>query len=495
MWPLKSMGTGCVKQSVSDGWSEALEALLAGLPRLFFLWGLLCYPQQIFGGPFQTTLERLERQVREESPEIQELSARARQKRAEAFTALTRWLPQINAQVTQTRSKDYSFLSSGLLGSLATTLVPQEVELKGWSLNLVFPIYRRATQLGLVTSWLERDLADFQLKIKEQELVWRLRELVGRYLVDSYRVATLRTAIQIAETNFRETKARYNLGQKTRIDVLRAETDLLALQSSEIERGAARKISLALLFDFLGLDDGQRGRWTEELNWDHESGILAAIEQFSIDTPRAEALSTYLGLSKIKRREEALAHSPNSQKIALEAQLQNQQSLLLTSEHWPELALQGNLNKRAPDWEVAFNGDERSTSIGLVLTIPIFSSGSLFSTHSQASELRYQAEVKKRRALDSLMSEIESETLKVESLLKAVASRKKALEQAEELQRLSQKSYQLGKSTMVELLASQNSLLEAKNNWAVTKVEYSVEVRRLAWNLGAEQGDLGVESK
>ena len=74
--------------------------------------------------------------------------------------------------------------------------------------------------------------------------------------------------------------------------------------------------------------------------------------------------------------------------------------------------------------------------------------------------------------------------MRINALQKLIISLKLTVDQNQQVRELSFKSYQLGKSTMVELLDSQNALIESKINLAQSKTDLAVSTRQLAWNLG-----------
>jgi outer membrane protein TolC len=57
-----------------------------------------------------------------------------------------------------------------------------------------------------------------------------------------------------------------------------------------------------------------------------------------------------------------------------------------------------------------------------------------------------------------------------------------------EVERLTQRSYQLGKSSFLDLQIAQNDLVESKIQLAQAQIELSVLVWQIRWNMGLESG-------
>jgi outer membrane protein len=152
------------------------------------------------------------------------------------------------------------------------------------------------------------------------------------------------------------------------------------------------------------------------------------------------------------------------------------------------LRVQGAWNKQAPDWDQAFQGGFVSYSTAVVFTVPIFTGGALFSSPAEARHAKAQAELKADRGVLMLRDDVEGAILDVRSLRKSVESLALSREQFEEIARLELKSYALGKATISELLSAQNDLIASKVELARAKIDLSVQLKQLAWNLGLVDG-------
>ncbi len=430
----------------------------------------------------------LKEKTLEKSYDIQSARATYHQRQAQIFTAWTHWLPHVELQTSQMLGRDFSILSSGNLGPLANTLSPQVYSLKRAELALYFPLYKRSIHVGITHSLNEKEVAANDFDLKKSELDWRLSALLGDYLLQKYKEATLENSIQIAKTNLKEAELRFELGSRTKIDLLRAKANLFSLDSKKSSTQSQRESSLHALLEYTGLTFEEFKETEVEKISQNEAFLFESIDALTQTQSALEILKPLLRENAPQEKQmlekKMVESSPTYHHLLFQNELALSQAALLTSNEWPELSLRGSLNKQSPNWNEVFTSPQRSYSLAVVLTLPLFSGGSLVSSHlekhfaNQASEFQVQKEILK------LKNEIENEREQIQTLLSTVSAQKLSLAQNEEIVRLSFKSYQLGKATMLELLSSQNDLIDSKVNLAKTKIDLSILVKRFAWNLG-----------
>lgn len=418
--------------------------------------------------------------ARARSPEVLLAQAQYDQKSAHSLTALARWLPRADLQLAQTRSKDYSFITSGAFGSLASAFTPQETPLSRWAVNLTLPVYRRAVHLEYQQSNLDRELASSQLDAKVAELDWHLRSLVGNVLLSAYREANLENSIGVARTHLKEARLRFELGQKTRVDVLRAESNLVSLESQRYTDQQRRRSDLSALIEYGGVASAELEETGLPALLRKESDISQAIFDFAQIDGAIEKLGSQLEDTPPRITEKSHVFRSYLQEHEL-ADSRARSSMAL---EWPELLLQGSLNKQGPTWGEAFSAGNQSYSMGVVVNIPIFSTGSLLMTYSEKSNAQRAALLKADRDILHFRNELENTQIQIRALRKSLESLKLHVDQTEEIVKLSFKSYQLGKATLVELQGAQSDGMDAKVKYAQARLELATLIRRFAWNLG-----------
>lgn len=443
----------------------------------------------------EAVFRKLKQLATERSTELRLAEAADSQARARHFKSWSRWLPRVDLQLSQTRSRDFSVVTSGAIGALGAfpAFTPLATSLSRWQFNASMPIYRRGVHLGVEQASAERGLARERLLLKQGELDWRMRSLFGAYLLQAYKVATVGNSMELARTNLRETKLRFELGQKTRIDLLRAEANVARLESTRLSFLERRAADRNAFLEYSGLTDEDLGREGVEGLISGEEELGRSIDRFTGLEAVLEAVHPYVGPEPAApdAADPAAAlvesrisdASPRYRAYLEEENLSVARARAVVADDFPDLSLQGSLSKQSPDWTNAFSSQDRSYSMALVLNIPLFSSGGTISSHFESANGQETARLAASRDIRRFRNEVEDARVRIRSLTKSLQALRLGVTQNEEIVRLSYKSYQLGRSSIVELLGSQDDLIEAKVELAQAKLDLSTLARQLAWNL------------
>src|SRR5262249_12903208 len=143
--------------------------------------------------------------------------------------------------------------TSGALGTFADAFAPQALNLSRWSLNLSVPLYDRSVHVGVIQGIADRTFGDLEYASRMTQLDWRLRQLFGACLLEAYRDAALRSSIELSESNFREAQLRFELGQKTKVDVLKAQAHRTELESRRLSLERSGFKARSALFEYAGI--------------------------------------------------------------------------------------------------------------------------------------------------------------------------------------------------------------------------------------------------
>jgi outer membrane protein TolC len=424
------------------------------------------------------------------SPEVRAAQETARQKGAGWWSAFTRWLPRADLQLSASSSKDYSFITSGALGSLGSTpgmdLTPKAVTLGRWALNFSVPLYRRQVHLNLMQATLDSAQADAQLANRVSELDWKLRGAAANYLAQVYRELAVQKSIELGEAHLKETKIRVELGQKTKVDLLRSQANLSSWLGKRLSHKNAREADRHTLMDLMGISDGEWQELEAASQWGDVDGTAEAIEKFanlkvtqSVAAPWIQKLSSK---GALERR--VVESGPRYAQTLREGESSRHQVNSLMASEWPELTAQAGFNKQADVFSKLTEFDNVTYQFSIGLSIPLFTFGSLFSSWREMGAARRIAELRESRELQRVLSDTETLAQQISLLEQTLESTELQLSQQTEILRLTQKSYELGKAGILELLTSQNELLETKINWVKTKLDLSVGLRRFLWEIG-----------
>jgi len=174
-------------------------------------------------------------------------------------------------------------------------------------------------------------------------------------------------------------------------------------------------------------------------------------------------------------------YSPLYQKILLNRSLEEHKALRYTQGEFPSLALRGDYSRKEDTQFTRFRGDGE---LSLVLSVPLFSGGTLFSNLKAERMAKRIAAVEEFTELRRTMHAIENDRDRILSLRKVFAIQKEHLEQQREIVELSLKSYTIKQTSMQDLLTSKNRLIDAKNAIMATTVKLGTLYRSFSWRLG-----------
>ena len=422
------------------------------------------------------------------SPNIRIASARKQQKNKEHYTAMARrFAPAINLEASQVHEMDTTDNSG--------SSYDDGDDYTDWAVNMDLPIYRRDVSLRVDITGIEEQLADNELALKIQELDVRLRELLGNYLVASYRLLNMINSLLISREHVDKIERGYDLRDQTRLQLLRAQANLKGLEARlDLDKQQCHTSFRALL-DYTGID--------------RDHSVLAKINSLlSSETQAAGCInsltdteSSYKIIKEFveKYSDEELRcyfldHSLFNRKISLERDLANTRARLLTQKEWPGLSMRGKYNREEDTHLDSFNGEG---SVSLVFTLPLFSGGTLCSSKKAQKMAQQAADVTRFSDLRKTVHDMENNRNMIINLQKVFITQQIHLNQQREIVALSLKSYRIRQTSMQDLLTSKNRLIDAKNALMETTSKLGFLFRKFGWQLGChvDQMNIGTHSK
>lgn len=430
---------------------------------------------------------KLREKALRKSYDLRIAEAGERQASAARYTSWTRWIPHVDLSLTQSRNRDYSITTSGAIGQIGFLITPQALSLARWDLDVTFPVYRRSVHIGVGLAAAESDLSRERVRSRRTEIDWRVRQALGNYLLQSYKEKALETSIRLARTNRREAELRFELGQRTRVDLLKSRANVISLDSKREQYRQERTAALNQLREYVGVSIRELKDTGLDGLLGSEESIYGAIADFSESRGALQSLEAYLEGedTPFETEKQVVSSSPVYGSAVSEESLAMQRARDLNSAEYPELLLRGNINKQAPNWPETLRSGQISYSVALVLKVPIFSGFSSLSSYREKANAQIAAALSSEKDLVRFRGELETDRTRIRSLRSQLEAFELNREQNEEIVRLSEKSYRLGKANLLELLTAQDDLIEAKIELAQARIDLAVLARKYAWNLGA----------
>lgn len=419
------------------------------------------------------------------APDIRIARAQKKQKNAQRYTAWAQRLaPAVNARFSQVH--EFNMDSTVTPAGDAQTNQPYQYtdgeDYQDWGFTLDLPVYRRPVSIRIKIAEADEQLAENNLIIKTQELDLRLRELLGNYLIASYRLLNLRNSVRLSTEHVNKILKGYELRDQTRLQLLRAQANLKELEARRDLDEQRREVALRELLDFSGLKAVHpvfhrlNKLLIDEISTAGCINSLANLQQNS--TRIKDFVDSY---DDDDLRQYFFAHSLLATKVHLERDLARNKALTHTQNEWPGLSVRGLYDRRIDTQFSKFNGEG---SLALVFSVPLFSGGTIISNSKTRSMAEHIADVTQYADLRKTIHAMENNRHLIISLQKVYTTQQIHLRQQQEIVVLSLKSYTIKQTSMQDLLTSQNRLIDAKNALMETINTLGSLYRQFAWQVG-----------
>ncbi|MBC7537679.1 MAG: TolC family protein, partial [Bacteriovorax sp.] len=294
------------------------------------------------------------------SPDLKIVRNFRSQKGAEAYTRFTDFLPQAN--LSMRREKDFyeernAPLRALGLGPFSST----------WGIDYKWTLLNYGYIQASRKTFTEKDKAELEVMNKEKEYPITFNTNLLNYLLAKYKKAAVENSLKKAETGKREAKLGFELGQKTKLDVLRSEANMVSLDSKKTSYTDEEQNTKSKFLEYSGLDYSDLS-FLDNLD---ETQILSTINSISLPPNTTSTI----------RSEPAFAKSPLLESLRYEEKINTIALASLTQAQWPELKIQGSYNNSGNSFGDSINTPYRTHTIALILTIPLFGSGNIISSN------------------------------------------------------------------------------------------------------------------
>ena len=332
------------------------------------------------------------------------------------------------------------------------------------ALQVALPLYAPAVYQTMNLTKSDLKLAVEKSRGSKIDLVNQVTKAFYQLMLaqDSYNV--LNENYKLAETNFNIVNAMYEQGRVSEYDKISAEVQKNSAWPSVISGKNAVEIAKLQLKVLMGITA-------------------------DIDIVIDDNLKNHEGEMKMATNEEMdLSNNSTLRQIDMQGELLSKQRKLLKTSYHPTLALVGSYQYQSmsnTNWEISNYNWSNASSLTLSLSIPIFKASNQTKLKSnkiqqyQLAETRINTERMLSMQAQSYMDNMTKSAEQLESNKTAVELAKKGLE-------ISQKRYDVGKGTILELTNSQVSLTNVKLSYNNTIYDYLVAKSELNTVLGKE---------
>ena len=437
--------------------------------RYFLHLTTLCailYSQTLFAqypvlSPILLQMQNLQDKSIKLSPFLKVIRNQSSQKNAESYSRLSDFLPKANLNLK--KEKDFFETRNAPLRALG--IGPAN---STWSIDYQWNLLNYGIIEASRKTLTEKDKVLLELLSKEKEYPVTYKTNLLNYLLAKYKKAAVENSLKKAEAGKKEARLGFELGQKTKLDVLRSEANMVSLDSKKVSFADEEQNAKCKFIEYSGL----------------ENSDLDFLENLEEDTV-LEILNT-LSFTVTSKSPPLFSKSPLLQSLKYDEEINNIALSQLTQAEWPNLKLQGSYNNSGDSFSQTLHSPYRSHTIALVLTIPIFGGGSLIFSNFEQYFAKQQTKYSMAQKKLEIENNLSNSLIKINALETLVASLSLNVSQYEELYRLTNKSYQLGKSTLMELLEVQDKLLDSKINLAQNKIQFFTLSQNYLWQAGLQ---------
>mgnify|MGYP003309696650 CR=1 FL=1 len=331
-------------------------------------------------------------------------------------------------------------------------------------LQVAIPLYAPAVYKAMSLSESDLQLALEKSRGSKIDLINQVTKAYYQLMLaqDSYDV--LMENYRLAEANFDIVNKMFEQGRVSEYDKINAEVQKNNAWPSVVS--------------------GKNGVELAQLQLKVLMGVTADVK-FVI----ADNLKNYENeMAKALNTEIDLSNNSSLKQIDMQGELLHKQYKMLNTSFQPTLALVGNYQYQSisnTNWNIAKYNWSDAATITLSLSIPLYKAGNFTSIKTNKIQQQQLAETRintERMLGMQAQSYIDNMTKSAEQL----NSNKTAVELAQKGLEISQKRYDVGKGTILELTNSQVSLTNVKLSYNNTIYDYLVAKAELNKVLGKE---------
>jgi outer membrane protein TolC len=305
-----------------------------------------------------------------------------------------------------------------------------------------------------------RDIAEADLETTRSNLA--LAVLVQFYGVLAAREAIVvaEEAIQNAEEHYAMTQARYNAGEVSEYDVMRAEVAVVNLRPVLIQATNLLEVSELALKNYMMIEP------------EAEINFVGVLEEMDYEVDPREAVDV------------AFENRPEMRMVMKQTEIAKESISLAKSGWRPTFAIQGTYDIRSN--ELTFGRDAWQDSYAgyLVLSWTVFDGLRTKAQVSQARTAERQAEIAVEDFKRAIELEVRAALLDAEAARQTLRSQEKNVDTAERGLEIVNERYATGLATSLEVIDARLAFITAQENRISALFDFNVATARLMRAVG-----------
>jgi outer membrane protein TolC len=367
------------------------------------------------------------------------------QARSAVRESVSRFLPTLNAQGTDTLDEKLFVLE---FPSMIPGEPPQRISIdftKNYQMSLGFslPLFAGGR---LVAGYKQ---ANYSLqanretvRLSEQETIFNVKRSFYGYLLAREFSAVAEEALGLADKFRENVKNLYEVGMASKFDLLRSEVQVANLKPQAIKAKNSIEVAGLGLRTILGID---------------------------LDTPievKGELAATPLDTGTEGVIEEALAQRPELRQLDYQRSMAGEMLKIARGSALPTLAIGGAYNFWSDALAFRKGSWQNYYAINLSLTLPIFNGFESRARVGQSKAMIRELEWTRKGLSDMIAFEVRQAVLNYTQARDTLLSQEKNVEQAREAVRIAELNYAEGLATNLDVSTAQVALSQARTNYS-----------------------------
>lgn len=377
-------------------------------------------------------------------------------------------LPSLKLLGSYSRLSDIDPFQVTLPAPISKTLTLSPVLLNNTNvrLNLQQPIFTGSKISGSI------DAAEFNYQSVNEDYLKDRNELVANIKIGYFNIIkaenileNINENIQMSESHIKDIKNFLDLGQVTKNDLLKVEIQLYNLKSSQVEAENLVTLSKLNLSNLMGT----------ELNSGFE------ITRNEPATEEIKNMDYYI--------KEALLNRNDLKSLDKKIKMAESGINVANSNWFPQVYFNANYTYANPNQRIMPAQDKfvDTWDVGVTLSFDIWNWGAnshkVEQAESQYKEIKSSFDSYK----DLIVLEVNQIFLNIKQIKESLVFQEKAVEQAEENYRIAKEKFGKGYLSSSELLDAETALLQTKNNYINTAMDYRISIAKLDKATGLQK--------
>lgn len=375
------------------------------------------------------------------NPQIQKAQEVLHQRETQIGFAYGDAYPSIELRVSYTGNRNPGFLNSKDFKDIVQTLPfeykPQANYIYDTALYLTQKVFTGGkVKTGLQAARLARTAAENEAFQIRNQILRKIARVYGDLFLYKKQYQVLKAQKETQKVFLEQVKARWDVGDATQLELLKAKAELAALEPALVERESQIFQKKKELQNLMGTPD--------------PIDDIADLPEITV-TGNGETWFTY-----------AKENHPEVLTLKFQKEETLLREKLVKAEGKPQVSLEGFWGRQVADPANLPDPLYNNWGFQLTASLSLFDGWQRHYLKEEQRSLRRQTQWEKRVVLNALKTRLSYLEKKEEAAMKKLQAQKLYLEQAQEARRTAEAHFQVGASTELEVLDAQRREREAQ---------------------------------